>query len=88
MILLSTNFCKVSRRCPTFSCLTDVFHSGNIPPNSVLVFDVHLQKVERPGDGVESLDEKFENNGGVSAENKLVVSVSINLVQLKVNVAT
>ena len=48
--------------------------TGNIPGNSVLVFDVHLLKVERPQEGVETLDEKFKDNGGVTADNKLVVS--------------
>ena len=40
----------------------------------MLVFDVHLLKVERPQEGVETLDEKFKDNGGVTADNKLVVS--------------
>ena len=40
----------------------------------MLVFDVHLLKVERPGEGTETLDEKFEGNGGTSDEKKLVVS--------------
>lgn len=47
--------------------------TGNIPGDSVLIFDVHLLKVERPGDGIETLVEKFEGNGGVSEEKKLVI---------------
>ena len=41
------------------------------------MFDVHLLKVERPDEGVETLDEKFKNNGGVAVDNKLVVSYTI-----------
>jgi len=44
---------------------------GTIPEKATLIFDVELTSIERPGSGVETLEDILKKTGGVSKTNKI-----------------